>query len=142
MLWKIKSKNKQHRRDLSKTSRMIRQEQNFLVVALTTSFNLVLLATGIMLVTVGRYFYPVLIYVGLTTVGVACIVFVALIVKIVSKDKNSGYNTGATFTKADQDPEVGLLHKTNTHNVNETAHTANTNEPSTSEQGQWYYHIW
>ena len=115
---------------------MIRQEQNFLAVALTTSFNLVLLATGIMLVTVGRYFYPVLIYVGLTTVGVACIVFVALIVKIVSKDKNSGYNTGATFTKADQDPEVGLLHKTNTHNVNETAHTANTNEPSTSEQGQ------
>ena len=116
---------------------MIRREQRCCILSVTASFSLLLLIIGIVLTIVGHYKNLVLMYVGLITISVSCIAFVLFIVlKIVSNDKNSGYNTDVNFTMTDQDPEVGLLHKSDTHNVNETSNTVNADEPSTSEQGQ------
>ena len=115
---------------------MIRQEQRCCILSIIASFSLLLLIIGIILAIVGHYDGSVLMYVGLITISVSCIAFVLFIVlKIVSNDKNPGYNTGVSFTMADQDPEVGLLHKTDIHNVNETSNTVNRNEESTSDQG-------
>ena len=115
---------------------MIRQEQRCCILSIIASFSLLLLIIGIILAIVGHFKGLVLVYVGLITISVACIAFVLFIVlKIVTNDKNRSYNTDVTFTMADQDPEVRLLHKTDTRNVNETSNTVDRDEVSTSEQG-------